>query len=257
MLFRSASDSNKGAIRQLVPNLITALRLGWDRKTRMKLLEMASATHWIRNLSSEHLLNRNDLNPANPFNGAVLGDRQGGFYSRMLAAWRAVGEVNKASNSKVEKALNYVGLLGSAAGKPLAWVNDITTCIHIHNAQKNLTENAAKFLKLSDLLAEKKPTTLGEMAKLAKECGLRPKEALDLSTAGILDPGVVRRLVELAKDPTVYSDGMLDINKLFNACKDDEASIDAVNKLGAYVKDRKSTRLNSSHVSESRMPSSA
>ena len=40
-----ASDSNKGAIRQLIPNLITALRLGWDRKNRLKLLEMASATH--------------------------------------------------------------------------------------------------------------------------------------------------------------------------------------------------------------------
>lgn len=229
-----ASNHNKGMLRQVVPNFIQLLKTfsGDKRKT---VLEVASATHWLRNISSDHLLARSEVHPENPFGGAMLGSRQGGWFKRWAEDWRAISDINASETNMATRGLNRLGMVASRLGAPLAWVNDVTTTLHVWNAQRNLTENSSKFMQLAKKLENNKELNLGSFARLAKECGLTAKEALNLSTAGLLDPAVIEVMVAAAKDTANYSDGLLDVQKLFVWAGEDPVKIDAINKMGAYI----------------------
>jgi hypothetical protein len=138
----------------------------------------------------------------------MLGSRKGGFFKRFAEDWREVSDLNKTESSIVGKTLNRASLFATRLGTPLAWVNDVTTTLHVWNAQTNLTKNSSKFLQLADKLSKKKPTNLGDFAILAKECGLTAKEAVDLSSAGLLNPSKIKVMIEAAKDQKNYTDGL-------------------------------------------------
>ena len=229
-----ASNHNKGMLRQVVPNFVQLLKTfsGDKRKT---VLEVTSATHWLRNISSDHLLARSEVHPENPFGGAMLGSRQGGWFKRWAEDWRAISDINASETNMATRGLNRLGMVASRLGAPLAWVNDVTTTLHVWNAQRNLTENSSKFMQLAKKLENNKELNLGSFARLAKECGLTAKEALNLSTAGLLDPAVIEVMVAAAKDTANYSDGLLDVQKLFVWAGEDPVKIDAINKMGAYI----------------------
>lgn len=229
-----ASNHNKNKLVQVVPNFIKMLTL-FSKNKRDTIKEVASATHWLRGLSSDHLLARSEVSPENPFGGTMLGSRKGGFFKRFAEDWREVSDLNKTESSIVGKTLNRASLFATRLGTPLAWVNDVTTTLHVWNAQTNLTKNSSKFLQLADKLSKKKPTNLGDFAVLAKECGLTAKEAVDLSSAGLLNPSKIKVMIEAAKDQKNYTDGLLDVQKLFIWAGDDQVKIDAINAMGAYI----------------------
>jgi hypothetical protein len=229
-----ASNHNKGMLVQVVPNLIQTLKM-FSKNKRQTIQEVTSATHWLRNLTSDHLLARSEMNPENPFGGAMLGSRQSGWFKRWAEEWRAVSDINATETNIVNRGLNRLGIVASRLGAPLAWVNDVTTTLHVWNAQRNLTTNAPKFMELAKKLESNKEINLGSFARLAKECGLSSKEALDLSTAGLLDPKMIEVMIEASKDTANYTDGLLDVQKLFLWAGDSPERIEAINRMGAYI----------------------
>jgi hypothetical protein len=233
-----ASDHNKSKLRQIFPNLMLAMRYGFGGN-REKLNQMASAYHWIRNMSAETLLARTEALPDNPFHGVAFGGRRG-WFSTWTNQWNAIRGVNEVETSKFRKLLNYAGFPASIAGAPLAWINMVTTAIHVHNAQMNLTRNAKNFKKLVELMDGRTIKNMAEFERLADSAGLSSKEALDLSTAGILNPKIVDILVDMAADPKTKSDEMLDISKMYRWAREQtKYNVDdvdnAIAALGQYV----------------------
>ena len=233
-----ASDHNKSKLRQIFPNLMLAMRYGFG-SNREKLNQMASAYHWIRNMSAETLLARTEALPDNPFHGVAFGGRRG-WFSTWTNQWNAIRGVNEVETSKFRKLLNYAGFPASIAGAPLAWINMVTTAIHVHNAQMNLTRNAKNFKKLVELMDGRTIKNMAEFERLADSAGLSSKEALDLSTAGILNPKIVDILVDMAADPKTKTDEMLDISKMYRWAREQtKYNVDdvdnAVAALGQYV----------------------
>lgn len=229
-----ASNHNKGMLTQVVPNFLQLLKT-FSKDKRRTVLEVSSATHWLRNLTSDHLLARSEVHPENPFGGAMLGSRQGGWFKRWAEDWRAVSDINASETNMATRGLNRLGVVASRLGAPLAWVNDVTTTLHVWNAQRNLTTNSTKFMQLARKLENNKELNLSSFSILAKECGLTAKEALNLSTAGLLDPAVITVMVDAANVSANYTDGLLDVQKLFVWAGEDPVKIDAINKMGAYI----------------------
>lgn len=228
------SNHNKGMLRQVIPNFIKVLQL-FSRNKRQTIQQVASATHWIRGMSSDHLLLRADMNPNNPFGGTIMGARRGGWFKSWAEAWRGVKERNKLEDNMVGKSMNYLAVPASRLGAPLAFVNDLTTTLHVWNLQENLTNNSSKFLALSKLLQEGEPDSVAEFKELARRCGLSTKEAIDLSSMGLLDPSRVEVMIEAAKDQSNYIDGLLDVQRLFMWAKEDKTKIDTINRMGALI----------------------
>ena len=228
------SNHHKGALMQVIPNLIKTLQL-FSKDKRRTIQEVSSATHWLRNMSSDHLLARSEVLPENPFAGAMLGTRQGGWCKRWAEEWRAVGDINKSDTSIVNRSMNRLGIVASRFGAPLAWVNDITTTLHVWNAQENFTKNSSTFLQLAEKLQTASPDNLADFNQLAKKCGLAAREALNLSTSGLLNPELVKLMIEAAKDQRNYTDGLLDVQKLYIWAGEDKTKIDTINRMGAYI----------------------
>ena len=232
-----ASNMHKPYVAQLPQNLWFLVKNLVGAERRMAIKEIASATHWVRGLTADHLLGRHEVNVTNPFAGVTMGGRQPGLVARFVNDWKRVGIANKAETNNLTKALNYVGPIASRIGYPLAWVNDLSTVMHIRNAQMNFTENSASFLKLAEMLEREGEdiTDMAEFNRLAKQCGLGQREALSLSTSGLLKPETIRIIHEMSKDQSLYSDGMLDSQKMFLKAGDDEAKIDAINRMGSFI----------------------
>ena len=228
------SNHNKGMLTQVIPNFINTLKL-FSRKKRQTIQQVASATHWIRGLSSDHLLLRAEMNPNNPFGGTIMGAKQGGWFKRWAQAWQGVKERNKLEDSIVGKTANYLSVPASKLGAPLAFVNDVTTTLHVQNLQHNLTINGSKFLALAKLLQEVEPDSVAEFKELARRAGLSTKEAIDLSSMGLLDPKRVEVMIEAAKDQRNYMEGMLDVQRLYLWAGDDQTKIDTINRMGGLI----------------------
>jgi 3-methyladenine DNA glycosylase AlkC len=229
-----ASNHNRGMLRQVIPNFIQTLKL-FSRNKRQTIQQVASATHWLRGLSSDHLLLRAEMNPNNPFGGTIMGSKQGGWFKSWAASWAGAKERNKLEDSIVGKAANYLSIPASRLGAPLAFVNDITTTLHVQNMQYNLTTNSSKFMALAKALKSANPESLSDFASLATKCGLSPKEAIDLSALGLLDPARIQVMIDAAKDQRNYSEGLLDIQRLFLWADGDPIKIDTINRMGALV----------------------
>ena len=229
-----ASNHNRGMLRQVIPNFIQTLKL-FSRDKRQTIQQVASATHWLRGLSSDHLLLRAEMNPNNPFGGTIMGSKQGGWFKSWAASWAGAKERNKLEDSIVGKAANYLSIPASRLGAPLAFVNDVTTTLHVQNMQYNLTTNSSKFMALAKALKSANPESLSDFASLATKCGLSPKEAIDLSALGLLDPARIQVMIDAAKDQRNYSEGLLDIQRLFLWADGDPIKIDTINRMGALV----------------------
>ena len=228
------SNHNKGMLTQVIPNFVNTLKL-FSRNKRQTIQQVASATHWIRGLSSDHLLLRAEMNPNNPFGGTIMGAKQGGWFKRWAAAWQGVKERNKLEDSIVGKTANYLAVPASKLGAPLAFINDVTTTLHVQNLQHNLTINGSKFLALAKLLQEVEPDSVAEFKELARRAGLSTKEAIDLSSMGLLDPKRVEVMIEAAKDQRNYMEGMLDVQRLYLWAGDDQTKIDTINRMGGLI----------------------
>jgi hypothetical protein len=229
-----SSNHNRGMLRQVLPNFITTLKL-FSRNKRQTIQQIASSTHWIRGLSSDHLLLRAEMNPNNPFGGTIMGATQGGWFKRWASAWQGVKERNKLEDSIVGKAANYLSVPASKLGSPLAFINDVTTTLHVYNLQNNLTNNSSKFLALAKLLQESEPESVAEFKELARRAGLSTKEAIDLSSMGLLDPKRIEVMIEAAKDQTNYMEGMLDVQRLYIWAGEDPVKIDTINRMGSLI----------------------
>jgi hypothetical protein len=175
------------------------------------------------------------MNPNNPFGGTIMGSKRGGWFKSWAASWAGAKERNKLEDSIVGKAANYLSIPASRLGAPLAFVNDVTTTLHVQNMQYNLTTNSAKFMALAKLLKSANPDSLSDFASLATKCGLSPKEAIDLSALGLLDPARIQVMIDAAKDQRNYSEGLLDIQRLFIWADGDPIKIDTINRMGALV----------------------
>jgi len=125
------------------------------------------------------------------------------------------------------------------AGGPLTFINKVTTTLHIHNAQLNLSKNSAKFMRLATLLQENPAANLPSFSALARSCGLTAKEALDLSSAGLLDPKYIQVLIDATKDQKNMTDGMLDVRKLMTWAQENPDTMaireEAITRLGGYI----------------------
>ena len=238
-----ASDHNKPKLMQIVSGLMKAVKYGMPitgAAKRERLFEAATAYQWIRSMSMDTILARSDMIPDNPFHSVSFGGRKG-FVKQWAAQWRGVRETNRVETSNFKKFLNYVGVgVATPLGTPLAWINLVTTAIHVDNAQRNLTKNYNNFAKLVDALEAGRPTNMDAFEKLANSCGLSGKEALDLSTSGVLRKEVVTILKDMASDPSTKTDGLLDMRKMFAWARtqtkhDVNAVDDAINSLSTYV----------------------
>jgi hypothetical protein len=230
-----SSDSSCSGLAQLLPNLSKVIKL-YNKRTAIQ--EMASAAHWIRLMSADNVLAKSDVMPTSPFHGLSYGGREGGYFNGWRNAWQGVMKMNKLTDSKVGKAMNIFGLASKIPAGLLRGVNSYTTTLHIWNAQLNLTRDSGKFLRLAELLQKSGPKDLSQFSALAKSVGLLPQEALDLSTAGLLNPVHIKQLIEAGKDQSNYTDGMLDVRKLFVwASKQDDPKVaeEAINKMGGYI----------------------
>jgi hypothetical protein len=232
-----SSNKNRAMLTQALPNMVKMVQLigPGGKNRRLARQQMISASHWLRGLSTDHMLHRASLHPDNPFAGAVFGQGAGGMISNFVNTWRAAGEMNKVETNWLQKASNRLSAFSSAIGAPLAFVNDVTTTLHIWNAQENVTTNIKEFRKMADLLAKNPTASYSEFGHLARKCGLAPKEALDLSTAGLLDPKYIDILHAASKNQSLYSDGMLDAKKLFTWAGDDQEKVEAINRMGSYI----------------------
>lgn len=231
------SNKNRAMITQLMPNLVKMIRLigPGGKNRRLARQQMISATHWLRGLSTDHMLNRDSFHPDLPFQGVVFGQNAGGMFGNFVNTWRAAGEINKVETNWLQRKMNRLSAFSSALGAPLAFVNDVTTTLHIWNAQENFTKNYDAFLKMANMLKNDPSTNYSQFAQLAKKCGLLPKEALDLSVAGLLDPETIKAINSAAKNQALYTDGLLDARKMYIWAGEDQTKIDAINKMGAYI----------------------
>ena len=230
-----SSDSSRSGLAQLLPNLSKVVQL-YNKRTAIQ--ECASAAHWIRLMSADNVLAKSDVMPTSPFHGLSYGGRESGYFNGWKNAWRGVAKMNAVTDGKVAKVVNALGLASKIPADMLRAVNSYTTTLHIWNAQLNLTRDSAKFLKLAEALQKTGPKDLAQFEKLAKSVGLLPQEALDLSTAGLLNPVHIKQLIEAGKDQSNYTDGMLDVRKLFVwASKQDDPKVaeEAINKMGGYI----------------------
>ena len=230
-----SSDSSRSGLAQLLPNLSKVVKL-YNRRTAIQ--ECASAAHWIRLMSADNVLAKSDVMPTSPFHGLSYGGREAGYFNGWKNAWRGVARMNAVTDGKVAKTMNIFGLASKIPADMLRAVNSYTTTLHIWNAQLNLTRDSAKFLKLAEALQKTGPKDLAQFSSLAKSVGLLPQEALDLSTAGLLNPVHIKQLIEAGKDQSNYTDGMLDVRKLFVwASKQDDPKVaeEAINKMGGYI----------------------
>jgi hypothetical protein len=231
------SNKNQTMVRQFLPNLVKMASLvgPGGKQRRLARQQMISASHWLRGLSTDHLLHRTDLHPDNPFNGTIFGQGAGGMVTNFVNTWRAAGKLNEVETNWLQRAANRASAVSAAVGAPLAFVNDVTTLLHIWNAQENLTTNVLAFEKLANELKKNPNANYSQFAALARQCGLGSKEALDLSTAGLLDPKYIELLKDAAKDQTVYTDGIMDIRKLYIWAKEDPDRLEAINRMGSYI----------------------
>jgi len=233
-----ASDHNKGMLRQLFPNIFKALKLTRHSK-RSQILEMSSSVHWIRHMASEHLMAKSSLMPDNPFNNVAFGGKQSGWFSSWANEWEAISGINELETSGFARGMNRASMVARMAGGPLTFINKVTTTLHIHNAQLNLSKNSAKFMRLATLLQENPAANLPSFSALARSCGLTAKEALDLSSAGLLDPKYIQVLIDATKDQKNMTDGMLDVRKLMTWAQENPDTMaireEAITRLGGYI----------------------
>lgn len=230
-----SSDSSRSGLAQLLPNLSKVVKL-YNKRTAIQ--ECASAAHWIRLMSSDNVLSKSDVMPTSPFHGLSYGGRDAGYFNGWKTAWAGVSRMNSVTDSRLGKAMNVFGLASKIPADMLRAVNSYTTTLHIWNAQLNVTRDAAKFLQLAEALQKTGPKDLAQFEQLAKQCGLRGQEALDLSTAGLLNPVHIKKLIEAGKDQGNYTDGLMDVRKLFDWAKkqdDPKAAEEAINKMGGYI----------------------
>ena len=230
-----SSDSSRSGLAQLLPNLSKVVKL-YNKRTAIQ--ECASAAHWIRLMSSDNVLSKSDVMPTSPFHGLSYGGRDAGYFNGWKTAWAGVSRMNSVTDSRLGKAMNVFGLASKIPADMLRAVNSYTTTLHIWNAQLNVTRDAAKFLQLAEALQKTGPKDLAQFEQLAKQCGLRGQEALDLSTAGLLNPVHIKQLIEAGKDQGNYTDGLMDVRKLFDWAKkqdDPKAAEEAINKMGGYI----------------------
>jgi hypothetical protein len=149
--------------------------------------------------------------------------------------WRSAGEANKHEINWLQRVMNRLQPISSAIGAPLVFVNDCTTLLHLWNAQENITTNLQAFRRMADML-EKNPTTdMAKFAKMAKQCGLAPQEAINLSTSGLLKTKYIDILADAAKNQTLYSDGILDSSKMYTWAGEDQDKLDAIAMMGGYL----------------------
>jgi len=230
-----SSDSSRSGLAQLLPNLSKVVKL-YNKRTAIQ--ECASAAHWIRLMSADNVLAKSDVMPTSPFHGLSYGGRDAGYFNGWKTAWAGVSRMNSVTDSRLGKAMNVFGLASKIPADMLRSVNSYTTTLHIWNAQLNITRDAAKFLQLAEALQKTGPKDLAQFERLAKQCGLRGQEALDLSTAGLLNPVHIKQLIEAGKDQGNFTDGLMDVRKLFDwARKQDnpKEAEEAINKMGGYI----------------------
>ena len=237
-----ASDHHRGMLSQIVGNLLRAVKYGLPysgAKQRNRLYQAATAYQWLRNMSTDVILARSEMMPDNPFHNLSFGGRRG-FLSGFMNAWTGIKNANSVETSNFRKMLNYLGLPASVLGKPLAWINMVTTAIHIENAQRNLSENVGAFRRMAEAVKTVNPSNLQEFERLAAQCGLGGKEALDLQTAGILRPEVIDVMEAMAKDSSTRTDGLMDIRKMYEWGLNQkvftpEQVSEAINAMQTYV----------------------
>lgn len=231
------SNKHKAKITQVVPNLVKLMRMvgPGGKKRRLARAQMISASHWLRGLATDHMLHRHGIHPENPFQGVVFGQGAGGMVGNFINTWRLAGQKNKTETSMLGKFMNRSSAFAAAAEAPLAFVNDCTTMLHIWNAQENLTTNVDSFKKMATILNKNPAANYSEFADLAKKCGLLPKEALDLNTTGLLDLKYIEILEKAAKDQSLYTDGMLDVRKMYLWAGEDVERIEAISRMGSYI----------------------
>jgi cytochrome c1 len=230
-----SSDSSRSGLAQLLPNLSKVVKL-YNKRTAIQ--ECASAAHWIRLMSADNVLAKSDVMPTSPFHGLSYGGRDAGYFNGWKTAWAGVSRMNAVTDSRLGKAMNVFGLASKIPADMLRSVNSYTTTLHIWNAQLNITRDAAKFLQLAEALQKTGPKDLAQFERLAKQCGLRGQEALDLSTAGLLNPVHIKQLIEAGKDQGNFTDGLMDVRKLFDWAKkqdDPKLAEEAINKMGGYI----------------------
>ena len=237
-----ASDHHRGMLSQIVGNLLRAVKYGLPYSgatQRNRLYQAATAYQWLRNMSTDVILARSEMMPDNPFHNLSFGGRRG-FLSGFMNAWTGIKNANSVETSNFRKMLNYLGLPASVLGKPLAWINMVTTAIHIENAQRNLSENVGAFRRMAEAVKTVNPSNLQEFERLAAQCGLGGKEALDLQTAGILRPEVIDVMEAMAKDSSTRTDGLMDIRKMYEWGLNQkvftpEQVSEAINAMQTYV----------------------
>jgi hypothetical protein len=231
------SNKNRPMIMQLLPNLVKMVKLvgPGGKNRRLARQQMVSASHWLRGIATDHMLHRNGIHPENPFQGVVFGQGAGGMFGNFVNAWRTAGVKNATETSTLRKALNRTAAFAAAAEAPLAFVNDMTTTLHIWNAQENLTTNINAFRKMALTLEKNPAADYSEFASFAKRCGLAPKEALDLNSAGLLKTKTIDILAKAVQDKNLYTDGLIDVRKMYIWAGEDADKIDAINTLGGYI----------------------
>lgn len=228
------SNKNKPMLMQFLPNMVKLVK-GVGKNRRQAQYQIMSGTHWLRGLATDHILLRESMDPENPFGGTVFGENAGGMASNFVNGWRVAGERNKYETNWLQRLANRVAPVSSAVGAPLTFVNDMSTLLHIWNAQENITTNLASFRKMAAML-EKDPTTdMAKFAAMAKKCGLAPQEAINLSTTGLLKIKYIDILAEAAKNQTLYSDGILDSSKLYAWAGDNPERLEAISMMGGYI----------------------
>jgi len=190
-------------------------------------------------MASEHLMAKSSLMPDNPFNNVAFGGKQSGWFSSWANEWEAISGINELETSGFARGMNRASMVARMAGGPLTFINKVTTTLHIHNAQLNLSKNSAKFMRLATLLQENPAANLPSFSALARSCGLTAKEALDLSSAGLLDPKYIQVLIDATKDQKNMTDGMLDVRKLMTWAQENPDTMaireEAITRLGGYI----------------------
>lgn len=231
------SNKNRSKIMQVVPNLVKLAKMvgPGGKRRRLARAQMISASHWLRGLATDHMLHRHGIHPDNPFQGVILGQGAGGMVGNFINTWKVAGQKNRTETSSFARFMNRASAFSAAAEAPLAFVNDCTTLLHIWNAQENFTTNIASMKKMAKILNDNPSAEYREFGKLAKECGLLPKEALDLNTAGVLNLKYIEIIEQAAKNQALYTDGILDARKMYTWAGDDPDKVEAINMMGSYI----------------------
>lgn len=231
------SNKNRSKIMQVVPNLVKLAKMvgPGGKRRRLARAQMISASHWLRGLATDHMLHRHGIHPDNPFQGVILGQGAGGMVGNFINTWKVAGQKNRTETSSFARFMNRASAFSAAAEAPLAFVNDCTTLLHIWNAQENFTTNIASMKKMAKILNDNPAAEYKEFGKLAKECGLLPKEALDLNTAGVLNLKYIEIIEQAAKNQALYTDGILDARKMYTWAGDDPDKVEAINMMGSYI----------------------